>query len=146
MFRFFEPIEQEIEKCAEVYLSAYSAKPWNEKFDKSAVENYLLSYCGSDSRKCFGIAEGDHIIGIALVLLVPSIGTSYLRVEDFCIELESQRKGYGTLLINSIFKKALELGCDSILLGTQKNFPSHRFYLKNGFVEVESILLYGKIK
>ena len=146
MFQVFQPSNQDIASCAEVYLSAYRSKPWNETFDKTTIENYILSYCHSDTMKCFAAAIDHTIIGIALALLVPSIHTPYLRIEDFCIELESQRKGYGTLFIHSFLKEAKKLGCDSVLLNTQRNFPSHKFYLKNGFSEIESVLLYSKIK
>ena len=69
----------------------------------------------------------------------------FLRVEDFCISAEKQGKGFGTEFIKLVFEKAKELRCDSVLLGTQKDFTSHRFYLKNGFSEVDSVLLYKEL-
>lgn len=145
MFQIFEPTNEEIVECARLYLSAYQAEPWNETFKQSQIETYIKSYCTSDTRKCYAAAENHIIIGIALSILVPSIGTPYLRIEDFCIKPESQKKGKGTQFINEILKEAKKLGCDSILLNTQKGFPSHKFYLKNNFSEIESILLYRKI-
>ncbi len=66
-------------------------------------------------------------------------------MEDFCISAENQGKGYGTIFLRNIFEEASKSGCDSILLGTQRDFPSHRFYLKNGFSEIESVLLYHSV-
>lgn len=145
MLQIFEPINQEITECAKLYLSAYHAKPWNETFQESQIETYIKNFCASDTKKCFAAAENHTIIGIALSLLIPSIHTPYLRIEDFCIKPESQRQGKGSQFINEICKEAKKIGCDSILLNTQPNFPSHNFYLKNNFSEINSVLLYRKI-
>ena len=69
----------------------------------------------------------------------------FLRVEDFCISAEEQGKGFGTEFIKLVFEKSKELGCDSVLLGTLRDFPSHKFYLKIGFSEVDSVLLYKEL-
>ena len=91
------------------------------------------------------MVDGNVIKGIALGFIVPSISNSYLRLEDICIDFTEQRKGYGSAFIELLSIETAKLGCDSIILGTQKDFPSHHFYLKNGFQEVESVLMYKEI-
>ncbi len=142
MLQLIKPGEKDLPQCVKVYLSAYSTDPWNETYDKDKIKSYLSGFCSSDSMGCFAAAVNGGIIGLALVLVVPGIDAPYFRVEDFCISAEHQRKGYGTLFLKGIFEEALKMGCDSVLLGTQRGFPSHRFYLKNGFTEIESVLLY----
>ena len=141
----FIPKKEDISPCAEVYISAYGTKPWNEKYDKESAEKYISDYLGSETKQCFAAEEKGKIIGIALCIVVPAIDMPFLRVEDFCISAEEQGKGFGTEFIKLVFEKAKELGCDSVLLGTQKDFPSHRFYLKNGFSEVDSVLLFKEL-
>ena len=141
----FIPKKEDISSCAEVYISAYGAEPWNEKYDKQSVEKYISDYLGSKTKQCFAVEKNGKIIGIALGIIVPSIDSQFLRIEDFCISAEEQGKGFGTEFIKLVFEKSKELGCDSVLLGTQKDFPSHRFYLKNGFSEVDSVLLYKEL-
>ena len=141
----FIPKKEDISSCAEVYISAYGTEPWNEKYDKESAEKYISYYLGSKTKQCFAAEEKGKIIGIALCIVVPAIDMPFLRVEDFCISAEEQGKGFGTEFIKLVFEKAKELGCDSVLLGTQKDFPSHRFYLKNGFSEVDSVLLFKEL-
>ena len=138
----FIPKKEDISSCAEVYISAYGAEPWNEKYDKQSVEKYISDYLGSKTKQCFAARENGKIIGIALGIIVPSINIPFLRIEDFCISAEEQGKGFGTEFIKLVFEKSKELGCDSVLLGTLRDFPSHKFYLKIGFSEVDSVLLY----
>ena len=139
------PETKDISVCAGVYISAYKAEPWNETYEKSGVEKYIADYLGSKTKLCFAALKDGKIIGIALCIIVPGIDFPFLRVEDFCISGENQGRGFGREFLKIIFEKAKELGCDSVLLGTQRNFPSHRFYLKNGFSEIDSVLLYKEL-
>lgn len=139
------PQTKEIPLCAEVYISAYKAEPWNEVYEKSEVEKYISDYLGSETKFCFAAAQNERIIGVALCIVVPSIDAPFLRIEDFCISAEEQERGLGTEFMKLIAEEAKKLGCDSILLGTQKNYPSHKFYIKNGFSEVDSVLLFKEI-
>lgn len=141
----FIPKKEDISSCAEVYISAYGAEPWNEKYDKQSVEKYISDYLGSKTKQCFAARENGKIIGIALGIIVPSINIPFLRIEDFCISAEEQGKGFGTEFIKLVFEKSKELGCDSVLLGTLRDFPSRKFYLKIGFSEVDSVLLYKEL-
>lgn len=137
---------QEIDNYAEIYMQAYACEPWNEVYNLSQVREYIGQYIAAQSRGCFILKEQGVPIGLALCLLIPSIGDSYMRIEDFCIAPCAQRSGAGTAFMELVKFEARSLGCDSILLGTQQGFPSHHFYLKNGFQEIESsVLLYCEL-
>lgn len=143
--KIITPKEDDVKVCAKVYISAYNAEPWNEVFDILEVERYISNYLNSDTKCCFVLVEDEEIKGVALGLIIPSISGPYLRLEDFCIDASEHRKGYGSIFMELLIKEAAKYGCDSVLLGTQKDYPSHKFYTKNGFQEVESLLLYKGI-
>lgn len=139
------PKIEDIQAYAKLYVNAYQTEPWNETYEVTEVERYISSYLNSDTKVCFALQDGDVIKGVALGIIVPSISDSYLRLEDICIDSTEQRKGYGSVFMELLSIEAAKLGCDSLILGTQKDFPSHHFYLKNGFQEVESVLMYKEI-
>ncbi|MBP3568435.1 MAG: GNAT family N-acetyltransferase [Lachnospiraceae bacterium] len=139
------PESKDVSECAKVYISAYREKPWDEVYEEMEVETYIRAYLNSDTKCCFAAVEQEQIVGLVLGLIVPCIGEPFFRIEDFCISPEVQRKGCGTNFMELIAKEAAKRGCDSILLGTQREFPSHKFYLKNGFQEIESVLLFKEI-
>ena len=145
MKRIIIPKINDIPVCAKVYVNAYKTESWNEEYEISEVEKYISSYLNSDTKVCFALQDGDVIKGVALGIIVPSISDSYLRLEDICIDSTEQRKGYGSVFMELLSIEVAKLGCDSLILGTQKDFPSHHFYLKNGFQEVESVLMYKEI-
>ena len=137
--------KEDIKSCARIYCSAYSTEPWNEIYEEAAVEKYITAYLNSDTKRCFALVDNGQITGLALGLIIPCIPDPYFRIEDFCIDAEIQRTGCGSIFLKLLSEKLKELGCDSILLGTQRDFPSHRFYLKNGFEEIESVFLYREL-
>lgn len=139
------PEAKDIPACARIYQAAYRAEPWEEVYEADEVENYITEYLNSDVKCCFALAEGDRVRGVALGLIVPSIGRPYFRIEDICVDPEVHRRGYGSRFMKLLEKRAAEFGCDAILLGTQRGYPSHEFYVKNGFQEVESVLLCKEI-
>ena len=145
MMNIVVPKLENVQACVKVYINAYQTEPWNEEYEISEVEKYISSYLNSDTKVCFALQDGDVIKGVAPGFVVPSISGPYLRLEDICIDSTEQRKGYGSVFMELLSIEAAKLGCDSLILGTQKDFLSHHFYLKNGFQEVESVLMYKEI-
>lgn len=135
------PKQEDLPACARAYCSAYSVPPWNEAYDETEIVPYIASYLDSETLCCYALAEGSEIVGVVLGILVPSVGESYLRIEDFCIAEGYQKRGYGSMMMQMLAERMKQRGCADILLGTQRGYPSHRFYLKQGFVEVESVLM-----
>ena len=139
------PGKEDIPACAKVYISAYTEEPWREEYKTEEAEEYISSFLGSKTKFCFAAVYGGEIIGVALCMLVPAIGAPFFRIEDFCVSAEKQGGGFGSEFMCLIEKEAKKLGCDCIMLGTQRDFPSHKFYLKNGFSEIESVLMHKSL-
>lgn len=140
------PKMKDVKECAKVYIESYQGEPWNEVYEISEAEAYISNYLNSDTKCCFALVEYEEIKGVALGFIVPSIVGDYLRIEDFCVDVKVQRKGYGSNFMDLLQQEARKLGCDSILSGTQKGYPSYHFYKKNGFQEIESVLLYKEVE
>lgn len=143
-------IEKMKTKDAQIYAriaaAAYREEPWGEQNDLEKLRIYCENFISSETRPGYILLEDNEIVGAALCILIPSLDGCYVRIEDFCILPERQRKGMGTAFVELLKEQVKAAGADSILLGTQRDFPSHRFYLKKGFNEVETaILLYREV-
>ena len=68
-----------------------------------------------------------------------------MRIEDLCIDPSVQRKGYGSAMLHLLRAEAREMSCDCIILSTQRGYPAHDFYMKNGFTELDSVQLYSPV-
>lgn len=129
-------------QCVEVYQKAYGGAPWNETYPSEQLTRYLGAFLHSDVKCAYCLVEKECVIGVALGLIVPCFDAPFFRLEDFCIAPEFQRQGYGGRFLREIAAKVRTFGCDSILLGTQRGYPSHKLYLKEGFREIESVLMH----
>ena len=134
-----------IEMCANIYLNAYKNEPWNEEYSLIEITDYLSRFLNSETKRAYMLMMDEEIIGIALGLIVPCIDCDYFRLEDICLSPLYQRNGLGGQFIKLISDCVSNENCDSILLGTQKDYPAHNFYLKNDFQEIDSVLLYREL-
>lgn len=132
--------------CAELYRGSYKNEPWNEEYSVAEITDYLFRFLNSKTKRAYMLVVDGEIIGVALGLIVPFVGSDYFRLEDICLSPQHQRSGFGSEFIKLISDRISFENCDSILLGTQRGYPAHHFYLKNGFTEIDSILLYKQIK
>jgi aminoglycoside 6'-N-acetyltransferase I len=60
------------------------------------------------------------------------------------ISNELQGKGIGSKLLNVLEKKLKEIDVTTIILFTSKGNKTSKFYLKNNFLEWESMAMMGK--
>lgn len=142
MVEIKEMNEESVAICAHLYQNVYKTDPWNEEYSIDEIADYLFRFINSKTKRAYMLMSDEKIIGVALGLLVPCIGSDYFRLEDICISPQYQRNGFGREFIKLISICIVQENCDSILLGTQRNYPAHRFYLKNDFKEIDSVLLY----
>ncbi len=145
MIKITNPNSNQIKICADIYCKAFEAEPWNEYNDNNEIIKYITAFSNdiSNTKKVYILTEEDNILGIALCIRVPCVGNDFIRIEDFCINPDFTHKGYGSLFLTLIQEEALKENCNSIILATARNFPSHKFYEKNGFTELEnSVYLY----
>ena len=67
--------ETAVKECAEIYIGAYGEAPWNEKYRMEDVEKYIRAFLDSDAKCAYVLAEGEHILGVALGVVIPCIGS-----------------------------------------------------------------------
>lgn len=124
--------------CADLYAESYGEAPWNESFDPDALKAYLRQYVNRPGLHMYVLLRENAPVGIALCCIVPYIGSDFARIEDFCIAPSYQREGLGSRFMALLCDDLRASGCDSMLLATQRNYPSHHFYIKNGFRSLNS--------
>lgn len=141
MIRLEKLTEARVEACARMYVEAYGVEPWNETHELDRVEAYLRAFMRESAFHCYVLTCGGEAVALALCILIPYMGEGSLRIEDLCVAPQFQRRGYGGKLLGLLRAETVKLGADCVLLGTQRDFPSHAFYLKNGFTDIEGAVL-----
>lgn len=97
-------------------------------------ESYLLEMIPHNYTQ-IGVFENDVCLGITGCWSATKLWTGkYLEIDNFVVNPEYRSKGIGKRLTYFIEKKALDLGCSSIVLDAfTGNFGAHRFYYNQGY-------------
>ena len=138
-----------IPKLAEFYMKTYNSPPWNEKWTIEAATKRLdeLINC----RNSYGLAafdENENIVGMVAGISEGS-STSYytLRqfyVRDFFVVTSTQGKGIGSTLMAELELHLKEMGISRTYLITSNANGTDAFYLKQGYTNINGLVLMGK--
>jgi len=146
MLQLSVPNDALLPVLAAMYADAFSQPPWCESYEPSALVEYLSAFSRSEARRCYVLTDDDRPVGVALCTIVPCPDAPFLRVEDLCIDITLQRQGFGSAFLSLLRQEAQSLGCDCIMLSTQRGYPAHGFYLRNGYQEIDSVQLYQSLQ
>ena len=132
MIRPYE--ETDLQACAQVYCSAFSAPPWHENWTEAVAQKRVSELMCTPMSRGFVCEENSRITAFAAGRMMTYLhGTEYV-LDEFCVAYDVQGQGIGRKLMQQIRTVMRENGCRSIVLNTTKGYPSERFYERNGFV------------
>ncbi len=133
---------------AELYRSAFKGDPWNDDWSDTVQ---LCEYLKDVSDHFNGLNYGFKIDGKLVAVSLGSIrhwweGTNY-NIEEFCVDPSLQGKGIGTRFMKLIEDDVRAKGLAGIFLQTDNDMPSYKFYLKNGYDELNKhVSFYKSVK
>lgn len=118
-----------INEADKVFFDIYTSSEAREVGVGTFIEDDLTE--GEKSRKFLILKSVNKIVGFASFRLK---NTQTVWVSSLYVLIDTQRKGYGTVLLQGIEKFALKNRAQSIVLETEKKAKwAVNFYLKNGY-------------
>lgn len=138
-------ISYAVEKMS-LFKEVFSAPPWNEDWsDDDQLDNYLKDLTEVRNPLLYGLYEGNDLVGVSIGRIKHWCeGTEYF-IEELCIRMDRQKKGYGKEFFSLIEKDLKEKGLDTIFLMTDRDKPAYEFYKKNGFKEIPELTSFIKL-
>ena len=129
---------EKIEEVKRLFAGVFSAAPWNDDWsDEKQLHGYIIDLMGNRNSLSFGLYENGCLTGIAIGSEKHWWeGTEY-HIDELCIKTTEQGKGLGRLFLEMIEKEMQSRGIARIFLQTGRHAPAYRFYLRNGFEELE---------
>ena len=130
----------DLDKAAIVLTQAFAEEPWNEKWNIELARTRIEELMSGLMSISFIFEEDDNILGVMIGRRTTYLyGTEYF-IDEFYIAPAAQRKGIGTKMIRYAREELSREGFVDIVLNTEKGFPSEQFYIRNGFVQKESLI------
>ena len=128
-----------------IFKEVFTKEPWNDDWsDDVQLNEYLLDIMGMRNSLIYGFYLNKKLIGISIGYIKHwCSGTEYM-IDEFCINTDEQRKGYGTIFVKQIEDLLRQKNIHVIYLITQKNVPAYSFYKKLGFIEQSETISFYK--
>ena len=140
--------ETYLSATAELYWSAFKGDPWNDDWSDSAqLCEYLKDVSGSFKGLNYGLKIDGRLVAVSLGTIRHWWeGTNY-NIEEFCVDPQLQGQGIGSRFMALIENDIKAKGLAGIFLQTDNDMPSYKFYLKNGYSELNKhVSFYKSVK
>ncbi len=134
----------DIDKCAALYLQAYNRPPWNYNFTNEKAVKYLTEY--ADRSRFEGFIAEDHgnIVGAVMSHSKTWWTNDIIYIDELFVEPDSRGKGYGKKLLDHIEDYSREKGYEVVTLMTNKHMPAFRFYNHIDYLQAEHFVFLFK--
>ena len=136
------------EIITELFRDVFTHEPWNDDWsDPVQLNEYVKEISGGYNALNYGLISDGRLIAMSLGMLRHWWeGTNY-NIEEFCVAPDLQGKGTGSRFMRMIEKDIREKGLAGIFLQTDNDKPAYRFYMKNGYKELNShVSFYKSVK
>ncbi len=134
-----------IDKCVDLFIDTFSKEPWYDVYEsRNQVVNFFENHFNNNYFLGYvGVLE-DRIVSLSIGMKKPWIKGMEYYIDEFCVSFEEQGKGIGSMFLKEIEADITKEGMNSIILNTEKDFPSNDFYKRNGFEEIDGLVVLGK--
>ncbi len=141
----FEPMQKEhLTELAKMYVEAFNAPPWNDKWTIDTVTKRLLQMMHCEGFYGLVCLKENLICGMILGNSEPFFDCTHFNIKEFCVRLNLRGSGIGTELLNEFEKLLLEQGIDETYLFTSRMDETEKYYQKRGYSSWNSMVMMGK--
>ncbi|MBU5437276.1 GNAT family N-acetyltransferase [Tissierella sp. MSJ-40] len=131
-----------LDECVDLYMKVYSQEPWNEKWEsRDVVEKFIKSHQKNSNFLSFIAIKDSKVVGVSIGFIKPWIQGEEYYIDEFFIDTDIQRQGVGAKLMSKIKESLKQKDINAIILNTQRDFPSHKFYEHIGFNVHEGLII-----
>ena len=125
--------EADIPTLAELYVSVFSAAPWNEEWQAEWATDRLSTIYNSPGFYGLVLENQHSIIAAALGRSTPFKGSMHFELVEFFVEPTCQGQGIGKRLFKALENGLVDRGCSFCTLLTARGTDAEHFYLKLGY-------------
>lgn len=137
--------ENMIDDCVNLYIDTFTKEPWNDVYEsREQVVRFFQNHFRNNYFIGYVVMLEDKIVGLSIGMKKPWIEGVEYYVDEFCISYEIQGRGIGSWFIEAIEEDIKSKGMNAMILNTEKNYPSRKFYEKNGFKALGNLIVLGK--
>ena len=97
--RGFRPTD--LDRCVKMFVAVFSREPWKDEWPSlERAKDYLSDIVGTPGFRGFIAYEGRKILGMCLGHKVRWWAGDEFYIDELCVDVDIQRTGIGTQLLN----------------------------------------------
>lgn len=138
---------EQLNECADLLMRVYREEPWNDQWpSRELAARYLCELMDNPVFTGFVACQNGKIVGVCFGHKRTWWDGDEFFIDEFFIDHNRQRSGIGSTLMQYVQTWVKAKQFTWLTCMTKMNFPSERFYLKNGLARSdELIFMYQKI-
>lgn len=136
--------KKHLKECSRMYAETFNSEPWNDNWNKIKSYKRLKDIYDTPGFLGLGVFDQDQLKGAVLGNIEQWYEGYMYNLKEMFVNQEDKRSGIGSYLIVGLQKISKELGVNSISLFTSRSNLTENFYIKNGFIAEEDMIMMHK--
>jgi aminoglycoside 6'-N-acetyltransferase I len=122
-----------LDDCAHLFMSAFNAEPWNDKYTLDTPKKQLAWHLKVPG--CVGLVSVKEgmVVAFAIGYREPTDDGDVFHLNILCVRPEAQRTGVGSRLLWNLEERLRDTRVRAVYLSTRKGTPAEYFYEKHGY-------------
>ncbi len=134
-----------LEECVDLYIETFTKEPWNDIYEsREQVVKFFNNHYYNNYFIGYVALLDDKMVALSIGMKKPWIKGFEYYIDEFCVSYEMQGRGIGSWLIKAIEEDLQKQGINGMMLNTEKDYPSRKFFEKNGFITLGDLIVLGK--
>lgn len=140
--RDFKP--SDLEFCVELFIDVFNREPWNDQWTNDRAKQYLMDFVSTPGFIGVVAANDSGIHGFIFGVSKCWWKGNEFFIHELCVRSDFHRTGTGTNMLQYLEQTLTTEGIEDIVLLTNRDIPAEKFYVMNGFKEVNRIVFLAK--
>jgi Acetyltransferases len=137
--------ENMIDSCVNLFIETFTKEPWNDVYEsREQVVRFFNNHFQNNYFVGYAAEIDGKVAALSIGMKKPWINGCEYYIDEFCVSNEMQGRGIGSWFLRAIEEDIKKQGMNAIILNTEKDYPSHKFYEKNGFKTLGDLVVLGK--
>ena len=135
-----------IDECVDLFIDVFTKAPWYDTYSsRKQVVSFFQNYMANNYFVGYVLKEEASIIALSIGMKKPWINGMEYYIDQFCVRTQMQGRGAGSYFLRLMEEEIRTSGMNAILLNTEHGVPAEKFYLKNGFAQMDELAIMAKV-
>jgi aminoglycoside 6'-N-acetyltransferase I len=137
--------EKYTEDCVNLFVDIFKNKPFNFAWvEEDKIKEYFMDIENTPKFRGYVVIDNNEVKGFCFGVINDYFEVKSYEIKEIAVKKNEQRKGYGSKIILYIEEELSKEGVKKIRLVTKDKSAGHSLYIKQGYINIESIVCMSK--